>query len=881
MTLLNVTAQAPADLEQQLRDAVAELVEGALPGVLCNATLPGLVGGDLSRVLANATAQLRPYLEPPARSQHADSPAGMWSLRGNAVVGAASWAVGTMAGSRGANWAMQRLTRGSGRLNYSDASVLQYLKLTLPLSLGSLSATLEAGLLGVSLAGLDTWEELRLLPDSADPYGLAAATRMRSLQLNASLYVRLALDGGRRVLYEEATLLVDTAGDALQANVRALVRAQPLLAIGHSQLYNTDCLLALLAGASFDYLSLNTTLRSAVIASLDNGDIEAELAPAVLAVTRAALDSVLGAAPALVRGYAASYATTLNPLIVGILSDRTCPVADEGRDSGYRQRPTAIAFATLTVFGALVAALGVLLVAYLAWRQRAQTRDRQPGAVGLDEARKDSRDPEASESSASGSSRPRRARVAEKLLLLLNGGRSAGPSLMCDPRVSVVARALVPVVILSDVALFISSNTSVGASVILQVAWQSPGSAAHTVETPALYTFGLVDTVRNTWRAGVYPLSVLVALFSGVWPYAKLVWALLCWVLPARVLSEAWRGRFLVVLDALGKWSLLDAYVMTIMIVAFYMHVPLPTADGTASVDLLVLPCYGFVGFVIATVVSLVLSHVILAIHSSVVAKPRASGSDGDTDRPQRRRDAVALGFLRGRGALVAWLGRSAVAALLLCTLALILVGGLVRSIAFEFRGAAGVALESLLNVSATRQYSLVDVGRAVPSSSPEPAAFGPVVVTAVYFLTALVLPALLMVGLLLLWCLPLSTREKRWGMTAVEVLNAWACIDVYMVSMAVALLELRQFAEFMVGSSCDSINRVLREYFAGDLRGHNVCFEVAAELTRGSWPLVVAIFTYLACTFVVVRVCGTIVHPRGGTAGSPHKESPPPSEES
>eukprot|EP00727_Mastigamoeba_balamuthi_P002902 m51a1_g12609 hypothetical protein (85) ;mRNA; r:772-1026 len=84
-----------------------------------------------------------------------------------------------------------------------------------------------------------------------------------------------------------------------------------------------------------------------------------------------------------------------------------------------------------------------------------------------------------------------------------------------------------------------------------------------------------------------------------------------------------------------------------------------------------------------------------------------------------------------------------------------------------------------------------------------------------------------------------------------------------------------------MVGSSCDSINRVLREYFAGDLRGHSVCFEVAAELTRGSWPLVVAIFTYLACTFVVVRVCGSIVHPRGGTAGSPRKGSPPPCEES
>jgi hypothetical protein len=37
------------------------------------------------------------------------------------------------------------------------------------------------------------------------------------------------------------------------------------------------------------------------------------------------------------------------------------------------------------------------------------------------------------------------------------------------------------------------------------------------------------------WDAGVYPLSVLIAVLSGAWPYLKLLLIGACWVCPLQV----------------------------------------------------------------------------------------------------------------------------------------------------------------------------------------------------------------------------------------------------------------------------------------------------------------------------------------------------------
>ena len=68
---------------------------------------------------------------------------------------------------------------------------------------------------------------------------------------------------------------------------------------------------------------------------------------------------------------------------------------------------------------------------------------------------------------------------------------------------------------------------------------------------------------------------------------------------------------------------------------------------------------------------------------------------------------------------------------------------------------------------------------------------------------------------------------------TSVETtaVNAWSALDVWCVAILASLLEIQQFAKFIVGDSCDGINKYLKQYLSAYLDGDNVCFDVEASL--------------------------------------------------
>ena len=66
-------------------------------------------------------------------------------------------------------------------------------------------------------------------------------------------------------------------------------------------------------------------------------------------------------------------------------------------------------------------------------------------------------------------------------------------------------------------------------------------------------------------KSGDWLLSVILFFFSMVFPFAKLFSLAVLWY---RKLSEADRAKTLRWLEALGKWSMLDVFVVAILIVA-------------------------------------------------------------------------------------------------------------------------------------------------------------------------------------------------------------------------------------------------------------------------------------------------------------------------
>jgi hypothetical protein len=206
-------------------------------------------------------------------------------------------------------------------------------------------------------------------------------------------------------------------------------------------------------------------------------------------------------------------------------------------------------------------------------------------------------------------------------------------SLMFHPHVPSFARLSIPLFLLSGALMYLSGNLNVGASVLVQLR-----AGGMYVPLPSLFDFSLGNSIRDMWNAQVYPLALLILLFSGVWPYVKLMMMFLCWVIPPnarccscgkgrgyRILKEERRGMWLQALDALGKWSLIDTFVLVMMMVAFRFHIQnqltwnwitfLP--NDFLVVDVIVKPNWGIFAFIVATVISLISTHVVIAFHRS------------------------------------------------------------------------------------------------------------------------------------------------------------------------------------------------------------------------------------------------------------------------
>jgi hypothetical protein len=424
----------------------------------------------------------------------------------------------------------------------------------------------------------------------------------------------------------------------------------------------------------------------------------------------------------------------------------------------------------------------------------------------------------------------------------------AGASLFMDKRVNTVARFLMPLLLLLCMALFISANTSPGASVYVLMSF----GAARSVEIPKLFDFGLISSIRDMWDAGVYPLAIVIAFFSGAWPYIKLVLMLVTWLLPASLFKEKWREWALMGLDALGKWSLIDAYVMVVMLVSFHFHVVFPIVaqdyvELPTLIDVYVNAAWGFLAFLIATVLSLILSHIILNIHRHIKARP-----DENTGEAAIRYRPLFMYCNPKRFVVPIRIG---IGVLLGVSLVLVILGVSFISFSFEFLGFAGWAL-GLLGISPTREYSIITLGAKLPEAVENPSSFTIRFTQLIHVLTAFVFPILLLVVLIVLWVVPLTRRFQKWIYTACEVINAWACIDVFVVSILAAILEIKQFVLFMVGDKCDFLTPYLEQFFEEPLEGHTTCFEVSASLKSGCWLLFIACIIYIATSMIVMRIC-------------------------
>merc|ERR1712087_384480 len=117
-------------------------------------------------------------------------------------------------------------------------------------------------------------------------------------------------------------------------------------------------------------------------------------------------------------------------------------------------------------------------------------------------------------------------------------------SLVRSKEVPLFLRLFVPIVIIGNIALFLSGHLSLGGTVNISGTFAGQG-----FNVQGFFEFSMAKSTIEMWNAGAKSLAILIAIFSGVWPYSKLLITLLVWFAPPRWISSNRRANLLHWLD--------------------------------------------------------------------------------------------------------------------------------------------------------------------------------------------------------------------------------------------------------------------------------------------------------------------------------------------
>jgi hypothetical protein len=181
-------------------------------------------------------------------------------------------------------------------------------------------------------------------------------------------------------------------------------------------------------------------------------------------------------------------------------------------------------------------------------------------------------------------------------------------------------RLLVPAVLLLNIGLFLGGHLGLLSTVDIE-----GQVAGETFFVREFLSFSFISATARAYRNGGSEMAVLVWIFTGVWPYLKLVTSLVLWFCPPQKISASRRGSILLWLDVFAKLSVVDIFMTLIAVSAVLVYVGGPDDELTTegeyfSMKLIVVPGGGFYCIIMAQQISRVSSRYLLDCHRHVVA---------------------------------------------------------------------------------------------------------------------------------------------------------------------------------------------------------------------------------------------------------------------
>jgi len=192
-------------------------------------------------------------------------------------------------------------------------------------------------------------------------------------------------------------------------------------------------------------------------------------------------------------------------------------------------------------------------------------------------------------------------------------------SLVLSPYISKSVRWSVPIAILLNIGFFLGGHLG-----MLSVVNLDATLAGESFTINSFMEFTFLESTKRTYENGGKEMVILIWLFTGIWPYVKLILSLLVWITPTSRLGVKRRGQVLLWVDALAKLSVVDIFTMILGVAVLLVFIGGPDeslkSDGVYyALKAVVVPKVGFYCIIIAQRMSRVSSRFLLEYHENVV----------------------------------------------------------------------------------------------------------------------------------------------------------------------------------------------------------------------------------------------------------------------
>ncbi|KAK8836591.1 hypothetical protein M9Y10_037525 [Tritrichomonas musculus] len=640
-----------------------------------------------------------------------------------------------------------------------------------------------------SIAGFNTWHDLSFLrPNINSKYILDSHSALGDIDINIS--AALNFSSG---VTQELNLHTKIVNNQLDLGVQIAALKNASVNYTNSQFMNFNCLSKLLnlEESGITKLLLNTTFKKLDFQT--NGFLDELINEIVNFIADFFFNNRSDLIPKFVNGFI--YESLIMTDLIGLIDDgiegQNCTISDDFSITDINVKVTYISFCVAAGIGLLFG----LLIFIMARLNYDSDNDKSCWKLFW--------------------------RVDEDA------------SLMMHPAIPVVIRLLIPLFLFSIIALFVSSNTGLGAYFFLKVLINDDQG----ISFPSLYDFSLMSSVIDLWVEKSYFLSIFICVLSCIWPFIKLVLMLIVWILPAHIMSVRIRSRILNVLDELGKWSLLDSYVVIVMIVAFHLEFEFPIYNKKelhipTYLNVYVYPGYGFITLIIGTLLSLGMSNAICVINRKVRNYKKVTKTTSNSSADKKCIFKIQH-----------WSLNCLFVFLLVVSLATFSVGLYVKSCTFNFIGYVGWFLNAF-HKNPSHSVSVLELGLGISHSVEFPNSFKARLTQLIFFLLTICVPYIHIICLFFLLFLPLNSKSLLSFFYICKFVYSWSCLDVFVVGFFVSFLVITEV--YVWDGDCRFLEPIIDKSL---VKSDAMCYQASSTVRFGAYFLVTAAVCHTIAT--------------------------------